>query len=309
MGVHVSEAGELRARLTCPDDFSLVRSQSLLLLGSVDPWMKVGKQVVWRATRSPLGPATYALRRDASEIVLDAWGSGAPWVVEHARGLIGLEDDPSSFCTNDARVREYVRQCPGLYLPKSLRVFEHLFTRVLLQLVTFREARRAMGRLLWRFGEDAPGPMGLRLLPGPKQLASIAPAEFVPLGVLARQARTLHEVARAANRLEEIGQMPRDRAAARLQSIRGIGPWTAEYVFGLVLGDADAVPVADYHLPNEMCWALAGERNGSDARMLELLEPFSGHRFRVINLVRGAGVTRERRGPRRPMRRLPGSGY
>ena len=51
------------------------------------------------------------------------------------------------------------------------------------------------------------------------------------------------------------------------------------------LGDADAVSVGDFHLPNLVAWALAGEPRANDARMLELLEPYRGQRGRVIRLL------------------------
>ena len=75
--------------------------------------------------------------------------------------------------------------------------------------------------------------------------------------------------------------------AARLESIVGVGPWTSAEVNATALGDPDAVSVGDYHLPHQVSFALAGERHGSDERMLELLEPFRGHRQRVIRLDPG----------------------
>ena len=72
----------------------------------------------------------------------------------------------------------------------------------------------------------------------------------------------------------------------------------------LVLGDADAVSVGDYHLPHTVSWALAGEARGSDERMLELLEPYRGHRGRVIRLLEAAGIAAPRRGPRLRLRTL-----
>jgi 3-methyladenine DNA glycosylase/8-oxoguanine DNA glycosylase len=45
------------------------------------------------------------------------------------------------------------------------------------------------------------------------------------------------------------------------------------------------VAVGDLHLPHIVSWTLAGERRGSDERMLELLEPYRGHRGRVIRLL------------------------
>lgn len=49
--------------------------------------------------------------------------------------------------------------------------------------------------------------------------------------------------------------------------------------------DPDAVPTGDLHLPHLVCWGLGREPRGSDARMLELLEPFRGHRGRVCRLL------------------------
>ena len=72
----------------------------------------------------------------------------------------------------------------------------------------------------------------------------------------------------------------------------------------VALGDADAVSVGDYHLPNVVAWALAGEPRGDDARMLELLEPYRGHRGRVMRLLLAGGVGPPRRGPRLQLRHL-----
>ena len=69
-------------------------------------------------------------------------------------------------------------------------------------------------------------------------------------------------------------------------AVPGIGPWTAAEVGVRALGDADAVSVGDFHLPNLVAFALAGEPRGTDARMLELLEPYRGQRARVVRLAR-----------------------
>jgi len=62
------------------------------------------------------------------------------------------------------------------------------------------------------------------------------------------------------------------------------------------------VPVGDFHIPNTVSWALAGEPRGSDERMLELLEPFAGHRGRVIRLLKSAGFSAPKYGPRKAIR-------
>src|SRR6266540_1851965 len=79
-------------------------------------------------------------------------------------------------------------------------------------------------------------------------------------------------------------------------------PDTAAEVVRTAFGDADAVSVGDYHIPHTIAWALAGEPRGTDARMLDLLAPFGGHRGRVCALIESAGIGAPRFGPRMPIR-------
>jgi hypothetical protein len=50
---------------------------------------------VWRATRTPLGPAAVALADLGGRIRVTAWGPGAEWALEAAPALIGADDDPA----------------------------------------------------------------------------------------------------------------------------------------------------------------------------------------------------------------------
>ena len=93
-------------------------------------------------------------------------------------------------------------------------------------------------------------------------------------------------------------------ARRRLMALPGVGPWSAAEVALFALGDADAVSVGDYHLPHHVAWALAGEARGTDERMLELLEPYRGHRGRVIRLLEAGAPGPPRFGPRMPLRNL-----
>jgi NAD(P)-dependent dehydrogenase (short-subunit alcohol dehydrogenase family) len=66
----------------------------------------------------------------------------------------------------------------------------------------------------------------------------------------------------------------------------------------VALGDPDAVPVGDVHLPANVTYALTGVAVDDDDAMLEVLEPFAGQRGRVIALVNAAGIHAPRHGPR-----------
>jgi 3-methyladenine DNA glycosylase/8-oxoguanine DNA glycosylase len=93
-------------------------------------------------------------------------------------------------------------------------------------------------------------------------------------------------------------------AYRRIRAFPGVGPWTAAKVAMVALGDADAVPVGDYHLPHSIGYLFDGTPRSTDERMLEILEPYRGHRARVIRLVIEAGIGAPRFGPRKPLRQI-----
>jgi 3-methyladenine DNA glycosylase/8-oxoguanine DNA glycosylase len=135
-------------------------------------------------------------------------------------------------------------------------------------------------------------------------MAEIPYWQLHELGIERKRADVLSFVAKRANRLEEICTMPKEAAYARLTAFPGVGPWTAANVMGTALGDADAVPVGDFHIPNMVAWALAGEPRGDDQRMLELLEPYRGQRGRVIRLLKSSGIHAPRHGPKTAIRSI-----
>jgi 3-methyladenine DNA glycosylase/8-oxoguanine DNA glycosylase len=177
-------------------------------------------------------------------------------------------------------------------------VLDALVPAILEQKVIGLEARRSFAGLLCRFGEPAPGPAPLRLPPAPEVLARIPSWDFHRLGVERKRADTIRRAAAAATRLEEAVELGTDELRRRLLAIPGVGPWTAAEVCRLALGDADAVSVGDYHLPNSVAWALASEPRADDDRMLELLAPFAPHRGRVVRLIELGAPAAPRRGPR-----------
>jgi 3-methyladenine DNA glycosylase/8-oxoguanine DNA glycosylase len=81
---------------------------------------------------------------------------------------------------------------------------------------------------------------------------------FHQLGVERRRAEVLLRAARSAKRLEETVAMNMADAYRRLEAFPGVGPWTAAHVAVVALGDPDAVPLGDYHLPHSVGYALEG---------------------------------------------------
>ena len=283
----------------------LARTLGLHVHGGGDPTIRIRASEAVRATRTPAGAATLHIRVTGAGVMADAWGPGAALVLDGLPGLLGLDDDRTGFDAGlHPLVRELDRHARGVRLSRSGAVLEALIPAILEQKVTGREAWRGERLIVRRWGEPAPGPFGLWLQPRPDVLAAAPYHEFHPLGIERRRADLVRRVADRAARFEEIVSMPRDAAYARLTSVPGIGPWTAAEVMIRAVGDPDAVSVGDFHLPNVVAWALAGEARADDARMLELLEPWRGHRARVIRLIETSGIRPPAFGPRHEVRSI-----
>ena len=285
--------------MTLDTPLDLRRTLGIHLRGSGDPTMRVAAGQVIRTTRTPEGPATIEVAVRGDRLTAEAWGSGADCLLDTLPALVGLDDDRAGFAPRQHRlVAELDRRHPGIRLGRTRAVFESLMPAILEQKVTGTEAWLGFRGLVRRWGEPAPGPFGLRLPPPPDVVAAIPYHELHPIGIERRRADLLRRVAARADRFEEIVTMPREDGYRRLRAMPGIGPWTAAEVALRALGDPDAVSVGDFHLPHLVAFCLSGEIRGDDTRMLELLEPWRGHRARVVRLLELSGLRPPAFGPR-----------
>lgn len=299
-------------RLPLDAPLDLVRTATVSSLGRSDPSIRVERDrhgaTVWRALRTPGGAATIALRLEAGPggnagaIGVRAWGPGRVWALEQAPALAGQRDDLSGFDPSPHPVVARLhRRRPGFRLGATGRIVDALVPTILGQKVTGHESVTAYRALVRATGGPAPGPAppALRLPPDPEAVLGLGYPGFHPLGVERRRAETVLRVCRKADAIDRLGDAEPDRVTEVLTAIPGIGPWTEATVRLVALGDPDALPLGDDNFPARVAWALAGERTADDARMLELLAPFTGHRARVLRLITSASDGPPRRGPRR----------
>lgn len=262
-------------------------------------------RALW-TTRTADGPATLVLQQDGDRLRVEGHGPGADRALERAARVVGVDAGSTGVRdlagVADRRIGRLARRFAGVRLCRTEAVFDALLPAILEQKVTSTEARRAWHGLVRDHGEPAPGPpdlvAGLRLAPAPAALAALPYYEFHRYGLEQRRAELIRRVAARAAWLEATVDLPIPEAYARLLSVPGIGPWTAAEVAVRALGDPDAVSVGDFHLPNLVAFALAGEPRGDDPRMIQLLEPFRGRRALVIRLLELSSVRAPRFGPR-----------
>lgn len=170
-------------------------------------------------------------------------------LVARTRRLFALDapvEDAAAHLREDPIVGPLVRARPGLRVPGAWDPFEVCVRAVVGQQVSVPAATTLLGRLVERLGRPVPGlaPMGLtHLFPSADALAEGA---LDGLGLTHSRARTLRQLAVAVFDGEVVldGSVALDELERQLTAVRGIGPWTAQYV-ALRLGEHDAFPAGD----------------------------------------------------------------
>ena len=196
-----------------------------------------------RSVRLPHGPGVVALELGGER---PAWrlergdARDEPAAGELCAALADAGADPGAIdgvLAADPLLRELVAAAPGRRVPGCADPAELAVRAVLGQQVSVAAARTQAARLAERCGERLPEPSGAvtRLFPAPGALAELEPGH---LPMPRARARSLIAMAVALSG----GLDPRDREA--FLALRGIGPWTADYV-ALRCGDPDVLLETD----------------------------------------------------------------
>ncbi|OMH29342.1 3-methyladenine DNA glycosylase [Tersicoccus phoenicis] len=305
-----------------PGGYDLRSSLSILQHGIQDPSMQFdpGRAAgCWMAFTTDDGPVSLRLdarRRISGEgndsgpdeglVQVRAYGPGAADALAAVPGLLGLHDDWTGLDDADLtdRLPRFIlrarRSHRDVRLPAAGRVLDFAVIAVLGQKITGLEAKRAWHYLVSRFGTPAPGPApaGLTVPPTGEQWRRVPSWHWHRAGVDHSRSTTILRLAQRASALRRLAALPcGDDLTSRLMSVPGIGPWTAAETTQRTHGDPDAISVGDFHLAKDVGWAFTGEAV-DDAGMVRILEPWAGHRQRVVRLMYLSGFRRPRFAPR-----------
>ena len=263
--------------------FNLHATFEMQLLGKFDPTgsrgaaslRKIhldahGNVIVWRFTETETG------------LLIEVQGDDGR-LLETMTRQFPLDDGAESFKPDHPLLRKLSNGFRGLRLLRMPWTFDVAAAAVLQQRVRWQVAFNDYRKIALRWGTKTEGGVAF---PTSSQLAAVPLARLEAIGLDPKRARVLNLL--ACEDARHAFLHPDANCAAvekRMLSIRGIGPWTAGRVAGLAYGNPDAVPVGDLHIPSLVTSALAGEPEGTDERMLELIAPYAGQRFRVIRLL------------------------
>ena len=112
--------------LKVPERYNLGGTMSVIAVVKRDPTLSYTNDGVWFATRTPDGPGTLHLAREAGALRATTYGPGAGWLLDRADAIAGLRDDVSEFPAIASRhplVRQLARTHDGLRFPATGRIF------------------------------------------------------------------------------------------------------------------------------------------------------------------------------------------
>lgn len=182
----------------------------------------------------------------------------------------------------DPLLRPLAEQHRGLRIVGIPDLFEALCWAILGQQVNLPFAYRLKQQLTARYGESLEWEgHTYYAFPGPEVFAEVQLEELCALQLTRNKARTVLEVAAliAGGGLsrEALLALPSPEAAEqRMLQIRGVGPWTSQYVRMRCLRDTTAYPVGDVGLQNAVKFLTGMDRKPTPAELLTLAERWRG---------------------------------
>jgi AraC family transcriptional regulator of adaptative response / DNA-3-methyladenine glycosylase II len=222
------------------------------------------------------GPSVLTIRFDGDLAHCENDASDVYAAHRIALRLTGLTTDSAAFerrHAGDRLLGALLRARRGLRIALTPDVWEALAWAITGQQVSLKAAVTMRRELIRTAG--TPHASGLRAHPTAAQVAALDAPTLRSLKFSGSKAEYLLNAARAGLPLGEEGISAR-RAARLLSGVRGIGPWTVEYVLLRGYGFADALPSGDAGLAQGL-EKLCGARPGESA-IREQLAAFAPYR-------------------------------
>jgi AraC family transcriptional regulator of adaptative response / DNA-3-methyladenine glycosylase II len=197
-------------------------------------------------------------------------------------GLLGLEQDAAAFARLARRlgVARLVSGRQGLRLVRTPSVLDGLLWSIIGQQINLAFACVLKRRLIENTGTALPG--GLYALPTPEAIARLEPDSLRPWQFSRKKAEYLIGAARliVAGTLDlaALPSMSATRAERTLLSVRGLGPWSVNYLMMRSLGFADCVPLGDTGVTSGLKALFKLEERPDVDATKRLMTVFSPHR-------------------------------
>ena len=196
--------------------------------------------------------------------------------------VLGLREDPKGFEQLTTRLGQerLFEGRSGLRVPLTASLYDGVVWSILGQQVNLTFAYSLRRRLTELVGTR----ISDRLFspPQPTQVAQLSVSDILPLQFSQRKAEYLigfsRQIADGVVVLEELEQRSATHVEKTLLGVRGLGPWSVNYLMMRAFGFADCLPIGDTGITSALQRYFSLEERPDAAKTKELLAPFSPHR-------------------------------
>ncbi|HWI58360.1 MAG TPA: Ada metal-binding domain-containing protein [Bacillota bacterium] len=200
------------------------------------------------------------------------------WVV----GQVGLDQDTAGFgrLVRRLHLERLIAGRPELRISQIGNLFDALLWSVIGQQIHFQFACQLRRRLIERAGTRLEA--GLYVPPTAAAVAALTPADLLKLQFSRQKTDYVLSLARmVAERKLDLAAL-RTGAATRVQrtllAIRGLGPWSVNYLMMRALGFADCLPLGDTGLSSGLQGLLGLDERPKPETIRQLMAVFSPFR-------------------------------
>jgi AraC family transcriptional regulator, regulatory protein of adaptative response / DNA-3-methyladenine glycosylase II len=207
----------------------------------------------------------------------------APTVEAHTIvvGWLGLDQDAAAFArlARKLGLARLVAERPEFRISRTPSVFDGLLWSIIGQQINFTFACLLKRRLVELTGTRLDN--GLYAPPRPAEIAALQASDLLPLQFSRQKAdyviATAQLIARNELNLDELSAMSATRVERTLLAVRGLGPWSVNYLMMRALGFTDCVPLGDTGVTSGLQSLLKlEERPDIDAtrRLMAMFSPY-----------------------------------
>lgn len=210
--------------------------------------------------------------------------------------LLGLEQDMIPFyemALEDPVLIPLVRGLRGLHVPRTVSVYEALVLAILGQQISSHVARMLRTSLIRTYGRplEVSG-VTYHAFPGPEAMAASGAEELRSIKISTGKAESILDISsRVASGdldLEALRSRSDEEVIAVLTGLRGVGPWTAQWLLIRGLGRPDAFPHLDLALRRALAALMKDDGLLDPREALSYSRRWSPFRSHVTAYVFGA---------------------
>ncbi len=210
-----------------------------------------------------------------------------------AEWMLGVEQDVSAFyemAGEDAHLEPVIRLMHGLHIPRTATTYEAMILAILGQQISIHVARMLRTLLIQTYGRSMEH-VGATYcaFPAPEALCAAGVDGLRKIKFSGRKSEYIVDIASkvASGELDLDGLRGRsgEEIVERLTALRGIGPWTANWLMIRSLGNTDGFPDGDLALQRTLGLLANGGRRMSAEEALAYSQRWSPYRSYAVTYL------------------------